>query len=125
MLLDEFNGLDRAAAIAALRPCIDIQRWCEEIADARPFASRAELLRAAEGAARPIHGRGGRGGARAPSADRRARRRWQQRGNALRAEQSGVDSSDSRSRTLSPLGTSPTNEAGQVFLIAAAGKIGR
>ena len=54
MLLEEFNALDRAAAIASLRPCIDVQRWCEEIADARPFASRAELLEAAEGAARPF-----------------------------------------------------------------------
>ena len=54
MKLAEFNDADRAAAKAVLRPCIDVQRWVDQIADARPFASVGELLDGARKAAAPF-----------------------------------------------------------------------
>ena len=52
--LDAFNAADRDAAIALLRPCLDIDRWCAELAEARPYGSVAELLAWAEAAASPF-----------------------------------------------------------------------
>ena len=52
--LAEFNDADRAAASAVLRPCVDIQRWVDQIADARAFASVGELLDGARVAAAPF-----------------------------------------------------------------------
>jgi 2-oxo-4-hydroxy-4-carboxy-5-ureidoimidazoline decarboxylase len=36
MHLEEFNAAGRAEAVGFLRPCLDIQRWVDELADARP-----------------------------------------------------------------------------------------
>ena len=49
--LTGFNTARFAAAEAMLRPCLDIPRWCNEIAGARPFAAAGELLSFAELAA--------------------------------------------------------------------------
>jgi 2-oxo-4-hydroxy-4-carboxy-5-ureidoimidazoline decarboxylase len=54
MFLEEFNRAERPDVIATLRPCLDIQRWIDEIADARPFSSKDHLLRHARGAASPF-----------------------------------------------------------------------
>src|SRR5688500_13544626 len=54
MWLDDFNGAEREAAIASLRPCADITRWCEELADGRPYRSVDELMARAEVAAAPF-----------------------------------------------------------------------
>ncbi len=54
MFLQEFNEASRAEIVAALRPCLDIPRWFEEIADARPFSSTPDLLLAARLAASPF-----------------------------------------------------------------------
>lgn len=54
MLLEQFNEADRSDAVEALRPCVDVQRWCEEVADARPYASRDALLSTARAAAHPL-----------------------------------------------------------------------
>ncbi|MEE2522056.1 2-oxo-4-hydroxy-4-carboxy-5-ureidoimidazoline decarboxylase [Pseudarthrobacter sp. J75] len=54
MLLAQFNQADRTDAEAALRPCLDIQRWIDEVVDARPFGSVAELQSAAADAAQPF-----------------------------------------------------------------------
>ena len=42
------NELERAEALAALRRCCGATRWCEAMADARPFADREGALAAAE-----------------------------------------------------------------------------
>ena len=47
MTRDEFNAADREAAIAWLRPCLDIERWCVELVDGRPYESADALLAAA------------------------------------------------------------------------------
>lgn len=49
--LAAFNAASAAEAAAMLRPCVDIPRWCSEIAAARPFATPGELLSFAELAA--------------------------------------------------------------------------
>ena len=49
--LAAFNAAGYAAAEDMLRPCLDIPRWCNEIAAARPFATPGELLSFAELAA--------------------------------------------------------------------------
>ena len=54
MLLEDFNAAGRAEAAAALRPCLDIGRWIEEIVDSRPFGSTGSLLETARRAAEPF-----------------------------------------------------------------------
>ncbi|MDD1477769.1 2-oxo-4-hydroxy-4-carboxy-5-ureidoimidazoline decarboxylase [Arthrobacter sp. H16F315] len=54
MLLKDFNGASRPEIISALRPCLDIQRWVEQIADERPFSSVEDLLNFARSAASPF-----------------------------------------------------------------------
>jgi len=46
--LAELNGLDRAAAGAALQQCCGATRWVEGMLDGRPFASPAALFAAAD-----------------------------------------------------------------------------
>ncbi|WP_026538103.1 2-oxo-4-hydroxy-4-carboxy-5-ureidoimidazoline decarboxylase [Arthrobacter sp. 9MFCol3.1] len=54
MLLEDFNAAGRPEAAAALRPCLDVGRWIEEIIDSRPFGSTGRLLDAARRAAEPF-----------------------------------------------------------------------
>ncbi len=54
MLLEEFNKAGRSEVVAALRPCLDIPRWIDEIADARPFSSTHDLILSARRAASPF-----------------------------------------------------------------------
>jgi len=43
MHLDAFNELSAAEAENLLRPCVDVDRWINELISARPFADRDEL----------------------------------------------------------------------------------
>ncbi|MCY0904987.1 2-oxo-4-hydroxy-4-carboxy-5-ureidoimidazoline decarboxylase [Arthrobacter sp. H14-L1] len=54
LTLEQFNRLQPAEAVAVLRPCIDVPRWIEEIARARPFTSIEALLECAGKAADPF-----------------------------------------------------------------------
>ncbi len=54
MHLEQFNSASRTEAADALRPCLDIPRWIDEIADARPYSSLAALLEAGRRAANPF-----------------------------------------------------------------------
>lgn len=54
MNLEQFNSADRAAAICAVRPCMDIQRWIEGVVDTRPYASAEALLQQARNVAEPL-----------------------------------------------------------------------
>ena len=38
MHLEQFNAASRTEAADALRPCLDIPRWIDELADARPYS---------------------------------------------------------------------------------------
>lgn len=123
MSLEAFNRADHETAIAALRPCVDITRWCEEVADARPFSSVDELVACAEVAASPftaeeveaalshhprIGERAGGGNAEAVMS---------------RAEQAGVDQRDAAIAAALAEGNRAYEERfGRVFLIRAAGR---
>ena len=54
MDLEQFNAAGRAEAAGSLRPCLDIQRWIDELIDARPYASLGALLEAGRNAADPF-----------------------------------------------------------------------
>ena len=54
MHLEQFNSASRTEAAEALRPCLDIPRWIDELADARPYPGLAALLEAGRRAANPF-----------------------------------------------------------------------
>ena len=54
MLLQEFNEAARSEIVSALRPCLDIPRWVDQIADERPFSSTEDLILHARRAAYPF-----------------------------------------------------------------------
>ncbi|MDR6559504.1 2-oxo-4-hydroxy-4-carboxy-5-ureidoimidazoline decarboxylase [Arthrobacter pascens] len=123
MKLAEFNEADRDDASAVLRPCIDIQRWVDQIADARPFASGDALLGFARDAASPFtpdevdaalahHPRIGE----RPTAETAE-------ASMSRSEQAGVDPADAAAAEALAAGNRAYEEKfGRVFLIRAAGR---
>jgi 2-oxo-4-hydroxy-4-carboxy-5-ureidoimidazoline decarboxylase len=125
MKLDQFNTALRSQAIDALRPCVDVLRWCEQIVDSRPFTTRDSLLASAFSAALPFtsdevtgalshHPRIGQ----QPVCDDRE-------AVLARSEQAGVDHSDGTIATGLALGNRAYEEKfGRVFLIRAAGRTG-
>ncbi|MGO2862049.1 MAG: 2-oxo-4-hydroxy-4-carboxy-5-ureidoimidazoline decarboxylase [Brevibacterium sp.] len=52
--LDEFNRLPEDEARAALRPCLDVDRWIAEVSAARPYPDVDSALAAARSAANPL-----------------------------------------------------------------------
>ncbi|BDZ53940.1 2-oxo-4-hydroxy-4-carboxy-5-ureidoimidazoline decarboxylase [Agromyces marinus] len=126
MTLDAFNGAGRPEAIALLRPCLDIDRWCEAVVDARPYASVADLVEAASAAADPFTSREIEGalahhpriGERPAGGGAEAR--------MSRAEQAGVDPADAEVAAALAAGNRAYEERfGRVFLIRAAGRSAR
>lgn len=126
MTLDAFNAADRDAAIALLRPCLDIDRWCADLADARPYGSVAELLAWAEVAASPFTrdeveaalAHHPRIGERPTGAGTEAA--------MSRSEQAGVDPADAEVAAALAAGNRAYEERfGRVFLIRAAGRSSR
>ena len=123
MLLEQFNEADRPEAIAVLRPCVDISRWYETVADARPYASLEALWGEAANAADPFTGaeieaalaHHPRIGERADGSSREA--------SMSRSEQAGVDPADSAVQEALRQGNLAYEERfGRVFLIRAAGR---
>ncbi|MFY9712963.1 MAG: 2-oxo-4-hydroxy-4-carboxy-5-ureidoimidazoline decarboxylase [Microbacterium sp.] len=123
MLLDEFNHADRSEAIAVLRPCADVTRWCEAVVDRRPYDSIDDLVVEAAAAADPFTAQEieaalahhPRIGERADGDSREA---------ALsRSEQTGVDPVDEEvQQALREGNRRYENQFGRVFLIRAAGR---
>src|SRR4029453_17036207 len=109
---------------AALRPCLDIDRWCAEVADARPFGSVDELVAWAEGAASPFTP-GGAEGAPAPRTGEGAGGAGAEAAMS-RAEQAGVDPDDAEIAAAIAAGNRAYEERfGRVFLIRAAARRAR
>ena len=123
MKLAEFNAADHAEAADTLRPCIDVTRWVDAVAAARPFASKEDLLAFASAAAehftpdeveaamahRP------RIGERPTGATAEA--------SMSRSEQAGVDPADAAAVEALAKGNREYEEKfGRVFLIRAAGR---
>lgn len=123
MELAEFNQADREAAVAVLRPCVDVTRWCDEIVEQRPFASVGALIAAASEAAAPFRAdeveaalvHHPRIGERADGDSREA--------SMSRSEQAGVDPADAAVQQALKEGNLAYEERfGRVFLIRAAGR---
>lgn len=123
MLLEDFNRAEPAELIPVLKPCIDIERWVNEIIAARPFPNRAELLYCARTVAEPFTSdevdsamaHHPRIGERAAGAGTEA---------ALsRQEQSAVDPADQEIAAALAAGNRAYEaKFDQVFLIRAAGR---
>lgn len=122
MKLEEFNRAPREEAIAVLRPCVDIARWCDDVVDARPFGSVDELAASAASAATPFTddeieaalAHHPRIGDRAEGASTEA--------SLSRAEQAGLGDLDAVQRALRDGNLAYEERFGRVFLIRAAGR---
>lgn len=123
MLLEQFNLAERGDAVAALRPCVDVTRWCEDIVDRRPYESVDSLVAEAAQAADPFTteeidsalAHHPRIGERAGGDSREA--------TLSRSEQAGVDPSDADVQQALRDGNLAYEERfGRVFLIRAAGR---
>lgn len=123
MHLTEFNSLTREDAVQAIRPALDVPRWLEAVADARPYWHREALLGTARTAADPLTdaeveqalSHHPRIGERAAGEGAEA--------SLSRAEQAAVDPSDEDvQRRLQEGNRAYEEKFGQVFLIRAAGR---
>jgi 2-oxo-4-hydroxy-4-carboxy-5-ureidoimidazoline decarboxylase len=123
MHLEQFNAAGRTEAADSLRPCLDIQRWIDELADARPYSSLNALLAAGRDAAYPFtpaeieaalahHPRIGER-AQGDSAEARL----------SQSEQAGLGTPDADvAEALAEGNRAYEEQFGQVFLIRAAGR---
>jgi len=123
MHLDQFNAASRTEAADALRPCLDIQRWIDGLADARPYSDLEALLAAGRTAAGPFtpaetaaalahHPRIGER-AQGDSAEARL----------SQSEQAGLGEADAAiAEALADGNRAYEEKFGQVFLIRAAGR---
>ncbi|MCC3265959.1 2-oxo-4-hydroxy-4-carboxy-5-ureidoimidazoline decarboxylase [Arthrobacter sp. zg-Y786] len=120
--LAAFNTAGYAEAEEMLRPCLDIPRWCNEIAAARPFATPGELLSFAELAAPDFTeaeidaalARHPRIGERPAGSDTEA--------TFSRSEQGSVTGLDDVQEQLAAGNRAYEEKHGRVFLIRAAGR---
>lgn len=120
--LSQFNGLSDAEIDAGLRPCLDVDRWVQAIADGRLYATLEELLAAARETADPLtdaeleaalahHPRIGQ---RADGGSAEA---------ALsRSEQADLEVDDDVARRLRQGNQAYEERFGRMFLIRAAGR---
>ncbi|MGY4541947.1 2-oxo-4-hydroxy-4-carboxy-5-ureidoimidazoline decarboxylase [Arthrobacter sp. UYNi723] len=123
MHFEQFNTAGRPEATDFLRPCLDIQRWIDELADARPYSSFDALLAAGRSAANPFtpaeieaalahHPRIGER-AQGDSAEARL----------SQSEQAGLGVADAAvAEALAEGNRAYEEKFGQVFLIRAAGR---
>lgn len=123
MMLAEFNEAPRSDAVDLLRPCLDIRRWYEQLADARAYSDRDALLAEARECAHPFtadevatamshHPRIGE----RPSGD-------DAEAAHSRSEQSGVDANDTDVTAALAAGNRAYEQKfDRVFLIRAAGR---
>ncbi|WP_022886913.1 2-oxo-4-hydroxy-4-carboxy-5-ureidoimidazoline decarboxylase [Glaciibacter superstes] len=123
MTLESFNLSDPDQARAAIRPCVDIERWIDAVVEARPYSNVEEVLQVAAQAADPwtvaeIDGalaHHPRIGERANGSGREA--------SLSRREQAGVDATDDSVTTeLVSANRAYEEKFGRVFLIRAAGR---
>ncbi|MEO6825742.1 MAG: 2-oxo-4-hydroxy-4-carboxy-5-ureidoimidazoline decarboxylase [Microbacteriaceae bacterium] len=122
MLLTQFNHARRADVLAILYPCLAIERWASEIADARPYSSVDALLAAASTAAAPFTedelnaalAHHPRIGDRVEGSSTEA--------NHSRAEQAGVAGTDATAKALMEGNRAYEQVFDRVFLIRAAGR---
>ncbi|WP_433874802.1 2-oxo-4-hydroxy-4-carboxy-5-ureidoimidazoline decarboxylase [Sinomonas atrocyanea] len=123
MLLEQFNAAPADQARELLKPCLDVDRWIDEITRARPYASVEDLLAAARTAADPFTPQELEGAlSHHPRIGERAAGKSAE-ASMSRSEQAGVDPRDHRVTTALAEGNRAYEEKfGRVFLIRAAGR---
>ena len=123
MHLEQFNAASRPEAADALRPCLDIRRWIDAVAGARPYSDLEALLAAGRAAADPFTpaeieaalAHHPRIGERARGSSTEAR--------LSQAEQAGLGEADAAvAEALAEGNRAYEEKFGQVFLIRAAGR---
>lgn len=118
----EFNAASPEAAADTLRPCLDVDRWIDQIVADRPYADTAALATAAETAAQPLT-RAEVDGALAhhPRIGERAQGDSTEAGLS-RGEQSGLDLGADVQARLAAGNAEYERRFDRVFLIRAAGR---
>ncbi len=123
MHLEQFNTASLPEAVDFLRPCLDVQRWIEDLADARPYSTPEALLTAGRNAANPFTGAEIDAAlAHHPRIGEKAR------GDSAEAkmsqsEQAGLGEADAAvAQALADGNRAYEEKFGQVFLIRAAGR---
>jgi 2-oxo-4-hydroxy-4-carboxy-5-ureidoimidazoline decarboxylase len=122
--LAEFNAAERPAAVALVRPCLDIDRWVDAVVDGRPYTDARALVKVAATAADPFTAdeldsalqHHPRIGDRAAGGSAEA--------GHSRSEQSGVSTDDDVQQRLADGNRAYEDRFGHVFLIRAAGRSG-
>ena len=123
MDLAQFNAAGRPEAADALRPCLDIQRWIDELVDGRPYSSLDALVEAGRTAASPFTT-----AEIAAALSRHPRIGERAKGNSTearlsQAEQATLGDADAAAaEALAEGNRSYEEKFGQVFLIRAAGR---
>jgi len=123
MLLKVFNESPNAALAAELRPCIDVDRWVQEIIHARPYASAEEILERARTAADPFTAEEVAAAmAHHPRIGERAAGSGEEAALS-RKEQRAIDPADEATAAALARGNAAYEaKFGRVFLIRAAGR---
>ena len=122
MSLQEFNSADEAAAAALLRPCLDLDRWVDELLAGRPYPDREALLVSARVAAEsPTAGELEAALAHHPRIGEQPRTASAEAAHS-RDEQSGLDIVGDVKARLADGNRAYEERFGRVFLIRAAGR---
>lgn len=123
MKLEAFNHSERDAAVALIRPCLDIRRWVDAIVAARPYPDLATLLREAARVAQPFTtAEIDAALAHHPRIGEHARGHDAQAGFSA-AEQAGLGAGTAElDRALNEANRTYERRFGRVFLIRAAGR---
>ena len=126
MSLESFNALDRDAARAALRVCVDIDRWVDAIVDGRPYSSVDELMTAGQSAAGSwTESEIDAALAHHPRIGERASGSGAEAAHS-RSEQAGVDATDTEVQGALVAGNLAYEDRfDRIFLIRAAGRSSR
>jgi OHCU decarboxylase len=120
--LEDFNGLERDAAMNVLRPCLDVDRWLTEVVDSRPYRSLNDLETAAREAADPLTTEEVEGAlAHHPRIGERAAGSSAE-ASLSHSEQAGLKVSDDVAARLEAGNRAYEERFGRVFLIRAAGR---
>jgi 2-oxo-4-hydroxy-4-carboxy-5-ureidoimidazoline decarboxylase len=120
--LEEFNALEREAAMDVLRPSLDVDRWLAEVVDGRPYGSLGDLETAARKAADPLTPEEVEGAlAHHPRIGERAAGSSAEAAFS-RSEQAALQTSDDVLARLEEGNRAYEKRFGRVFLIRAAGR---
>ncbi|QPZ37449.1 2-oxo-4-hydroxy-4-carboxy-5-ureidoimidazoline decarboxylase [Paramicrobacterium chengjingii] len=122
MQLEQFNQLPDEEALAAVRPCLDVERWGDAIVTSRPFSSRQELLAFAAEAAWPFtESELERALSHHPRIGERAAGEAHE-ASLSRSEQAALDISQTTAESLAAGNRAYEEKFDRVFLIRAAGR---